>query len=565
MKLKDKIFNKYILYVICFVILNIFDAVRDMQLVSLQIQNRYIRLEDVLPGYKMGDIWMIVSNATGIFMMLIVLSGYKLKQFLTKVNAVWTGCCILAMIILPFVRTGKYGTILVQEEIAIINVWWIVLVAKQICVKAFREKKMPIKFNALAWLWIAITMCMFFSVAKSHMWPIFYLGMFGCFYLTEYKKQDIIRLFNAMIDGSIIAFVLMQTIACLLRPYDTARYEMLYSDCNMAASYYLIIYVMCLAKLHLLYIYQTKIWKRMLYTLMAGVALSLQFMTGCRTVWGAAVVVTVFYGIIVVKKLWNKNWISVFICGILLTAVTIMMLFSTYLAIRWMPTVLPARLWYADELERLNREVLIGESKYSEKYVEFDELIQQHLARIIRTFVPEWGDLSIIMPYTNDRLVGESKTAIITRGLTNVVATQEKTSKAIDLSLKDRAAIYKAYYNELTWWGNNITDENMVKMRYHAHSLYLQIAFSYGIPAGMLLIIIAVGLSIYSYKRVIKDRNNPYVIIPFMVCIIFFGTGIMNVVWNTGQLMLFLVYFTQYPFRKIDACICLAEEKKSEE
>ena len=203
--------------------------------------------------------------------------------------------------------------------------------------------------------------------------------------------------------------------------------------------------------------------------------------------------------------------------------------------------------------------------KYSEKYVEFDELIQQHLARIIRTFVPEWGDLSIIMPYTNDRLVGESKTAIITRGLTNVVATQEKTSKAIDLSLKDRAAIYKAYYNELTWWGNNITDENMVKMRYHAHSLYLQIAFSYGIPAGMLLIIIAVGLSIYSYKRVIKDRNNPYVIIPFMVCIIFFGTGIMNVVWNTGQLMLFLVYFTQYPFRKIDACICLAEEKKSEE
>ena len=52
------------------------------------------------------------------------------------------------------------------------------------------------------------------------------------------------------------------------------------------------------------------------------------------------------------------------------------------------------------------------------------------------------------------------------------------------------------------------------------------------------------------FKKVIKDRKNPYSVIAFMICVTFFGSGIMNVVWNTGQLMLFLLFFTQYPFKK---------------
>ena len=53
MRLKEKVFSKYTLYVLCFVILNFFDAIRDMQIVSLQIGQNYIRLEDVFPGYKL--------------------------------------------------------------------------------------------------------------------------------------------------------------------------------------------------------------------------------------------------------------------------------------------------------------------------------------------------------------------------------------------------------------------------------------------------------------------------------------------------------------------------------
>lgn len=560
MKIKEKIFSKYTLYVLCFVILNFFDAIRDMQFASLQINNGYIRLEDVLPGYKMGDIWLIISNATGILMMLIVLSGYNLKKFLTKTNLVWTGLCVVAMVVWPYMRTGQNGTILVQEEIAIINVWWIILVAKQIIMKALKTKKSPIKFNLIVCLWIAITLCMFFSVAKSHIWPVFYLGMFGTFYLTEYKKEDIVSLFNAMMDGSILAFVLMQTVACLLRPYDTIRYEMLYTDCNMAASYYLIIYVMFLAKLHVLYMNKAKGWKRLACVVGQGSTLVLMFMTGCRMVLVTAVLVTILYGIVAVRKLWQKKWINVFLRGIILVVITLVMLYPTYLIIRWVPTVIPARLWYYEEFERLESEVLLGDSKYSDKYVDIEELFEVQLIRFRSMFPKHEKESTMSSEIKRDYWSGEA--VIVCAVPIDLGKSVYLASISIsDSSLNDRMSIYKLYYDKLTWFGNAPTELENYEMRYHAHTLYLQIAYLYGIPAGILLVVIAICLVVGHWRNVLTENINPYAIIPFMICVIFFGSGIMNVVWNTGQLMLFLVFFTQYSFRNNKNCIEMIEEK----
>ena len=560
MKIKDKIFSKYTLYVLCFIILNFFDAIRDMQFASLQINNGYIRLEDVLPGYKMGDIWLIVSNASGILMMLIVLSGYQLKKLLTKTNIVWTVICAVAMVVWPYIRTGQNGTILVQEEIAIINAWWIILVAKQIIMKALKEKKSPIKFNLTVCLWIALTLCMFFSVAKTNVWPAFYLGMFGTFYLTEYKKKDVVCLFNAMIDGSIAAFVIMQTVACLLRPYDIVRYQMLYTDCNMAASYYLIIYVMFLAKLHVLHMNKAKCWKKLACVVSQGSTLVLMFMTGCRMVWVTAVVVTVVYGIVVVKILWKKNWINVFLKGTILVAVAIAMLYPTYLVIRWGPTVIPARLWYSAEFNRLEKEVLIEDSKYSHKYVGIDEMLELHLDRFLK-MLPQYETNNAMSPDLNkDYWKGEVVIACATPD--NLDINKYSPSITIsDSSFQDRMSIYKMYFEKLTWNGNNPSSVENYEMKYHAHNLYLQIAYLYGIPAGILLVIIAISLLIGHLRKVFREKDYPYTIVPLMMCVIFFVSGIMNVVWNTGQLMLFLLFFTQYSFGNYKNRAEMIEEK----
>lgn len=557
--MKNKICSKYILYVICFMCLNVFDAIRDMCLISLQIGQRYnIRVEDVFPGYKMGDIWTIVESSIGIIMMIIVLSGYKFKPFITKTNAVWTGLCIMAMAVLPYVRTGKYGTILIQEEIAIINIWWIFLVIKQICIKAFIERKTHIKFNAIACLWVALTLCMFFSVSRDRMWPIFYMGMFGCFYLTEYKKEDLKSLFNAMIDGSIWAFVIMQTVACFLRPYDTVRYEMLYSDCNSAALYYLIVFIMLLAKLHLLCVKKSKLWKRVLCVVGQGSVLALLFMTGCRTVWVVTITITFLYCVIVIKRLWNKRWIGVLWRGLVFCVITVVMVFPMYWIVRWGPTCVPARLWYAEEIipERIQYEVMVGESKNSEKYIELDELVTPLLQRFFNAFILKTGCTYIKLPYEDYTI------AASTQGITNVVALQDISSKIQDYSLRERFAIYKAYYEGLTWQGNNPTEQMSVEMRYHAHSLYLQIAYFYGIPAGILLIIIAIALIIYHYKKIMKYEKDPYAIIPFMICLAFFCVGIMGVVWVTGKLILFMLFFTQYPLKMNEEYKNVTEEKK---
>ena len=485
---------------------------------------------------------MIVTNLTGIVMMIIVVSGYKIKQFVTKMNALWTGLCIIAMVVLPYVRTGKYGTILIQEEIAIVNVWWIFLVVKEIFYKAIRKKKSPIKLNINILLWIAMTLCMFFSVAFTNIWPIFYLGMFGCFYLTEYSKKDFEDLLNAMIDGSILAFILMQAVACFLRPYDSLRYVMLYSDCNSTALYYLIIYIMLLAKLHIFVVTKSRIWKKTVCVLLQGCVLSFLFMTGGRTVWGITMMIMFFYGVVVIKRIWNKNWLTVFVSGIILFCVTAAMLVPMYELVRWIPTSVPARLWYQEEVEpgQFETEVLIGESKYSEKYVKLDELVGWLYRRFIRSFELNSEYIS------RGNIYMTTSTIAVTNGLVVEATIPEISNKFRDSSLNARIEIFNMFFEELNWWGNNSSG-----MKYtHAHNLYLQIAYMYGIPAGILLIVLAFTLTIFQYREIKRYRHNPYAIIPFMICLAFFGVGIMGVVWVPGRLIMFLLFFIQYPFKQ---------------
>ena len=133
----------------------------------------------------------------------------------------------------------------------------------------------------------------------------------------------------------------------------------------------------------------------------------------------------------------------------------------------------------------------------------------------------------------------------------DLVASQAISNLFYDASLRERLAIYQAYYDELNWRGNRQTGQESSEMRYHAHSLYLQIAYFYGIPAGGILIMISIALAMCDLKKIMKFKSNPYIIIPFFICIIFFVSGLMNVVWNTGQLMLFMLFFTQFPIEKI--------------
>ena len=119
--------------------------------------------------------------------------------------------------------------------------------------KVIEEKKIPLRIGLLGWTWIAFTVWSVISVA-GRWWPLWFLLMFGSFYLIRFSMEDRATLLDAMIDGTIASFFVIQSYAFLFRPYDIVRYRGAFNNCNMMALYYLIVYCMILFKIHLLHV-----------------------------------------------------------------------------------------------------------------------------------------------------------------------------------------------------------------------------------------------------------------------------------------------------------------------
>lgn len=514
-RLKKQIISKRFLYILCFIALNFIEYLKASQT---------------------GDIWKPAVNCMGLVMMVIVMSAYPLRKFVTRINMAYTGLCIAAMVAIYFHWQQHIGEYLLwQVETAILNIWWIGLVVKQIFQEIFVDKTKTFRPNLPGWLWIALSVLMICSVS-GRMWPLWYLLMFGSFYLTEYGKKDRTALWDGMINGTILSFFGIQIFAYGFRPYDTLRYVGAFNNCNTMALYYLMVYMMVLYKLHILQLQGGKKGWKLFYLTGAGGLLSFQLFTMGRTAWVTSAVVTVLYGLIVVKKLWEKKWHQVLLRGCALALAVVVTFLPVFYTIRWLPTILHYRVWYSGEYDE--KKVHSFDPPDSYKYVELDEFLEALLGRIANTL--KRADAH--NPFVLTAYASEDYERV---PLVHVSWTEDK-------GLLMRLTIYKAYLKDMTWYGNNsntgyyyIGDE--AYHSWHAQNLWLQIGYYFGIPAGILLIVLSVVMVYYYYRRILERSKNPYAIIPFFMCILCFTFGLMEVVWNPGQLIMFLIFFVQHP------------------
>ena len=539
---KDRFINKRMLYTVCFMMLTAIEIIRGSNFVEMEIPTGVIRLTEVTGGLKAADLWYIVGNLTGMVMMVIVFSAYKLKAFVTVSNGIWTFICLGTMCYLPYYKEHTQATFhLWQTETAILNVWWLFLIIKHLLIKSIKTKKIGINWNIPAIVWALMTLCTLISVNEKKIWTVWYFLMFGVFFLTEYTQKDRENMWNGLLNGLIVSFILVQVAAFFLRPYDYGRYLGLHYNTNMAGLYYLIIYVVCLCKLHLLQTQNAKKRTKGFYLLLAGCTLSLQFMTMCRTAWIISIVATVFYGIFVMRKIWRATWKSMIIRGILLVLSMAITFVPVFMAARWIPAMMPLRVWYSEEWGNEDR-VVMGESVYSEKYTDLDEFLESVFGRIALTFQSAQADNPFVLKvYAAESNIEYEQVEIV------------EPDWLKDPGLRYRLTIYKAYWDDLRWFGNE-NSKGYYKLgdidynSWHAQNVWLQLAYYYGIPAGALFVALTILLFVYSYKKMMKNKKNPYAIIPFFICLMYFGFGTMEVVWNLGQLSLFLIFFVNMPF-----------------
>lgn len=516
MKLLQKLFSKRTLYILCFMALSLIEFLRATQ---------------------RGNVWHAAVNCMGLVIMVIVFSAYPLKDFCTVINYIYTGFCAVAMIAVYFhwqQHVGEY--LLGQVETAILNIWWLGIFLRYLFRRVVIEKTITFKPNVLGWLGIIISVLMICSVS-GRLWPLWYFLMFGSFYVTKFTKEDRKALFDGMINGTILSFFCLQIYAYGFRPYDEVRYKGALSNCNMTALYYLVVYAMVLFKLHILECEKAhKGWK-LFYLIGAGGLLSFQFMTMGRTAWVSAIAVTIFYGIMVIRKLWQKKWHQVLGRGVALILAMVITFPVVFCTARWLPTILHHPIWYEGEYS-INK-VHPFDAADSWKYVEMDEFLEEVFGRILKTFAKIEKKNPLIL-YANATEMEMERVEYI------------QVPWTTDEALVGRISIYKAYWDKLTFIGHGENEGYFLLgdsgyYSWHAQNLYLQIAYFYGVPAGILLIVISAFMLYYYSKKMKQGKENVYAIIPFLFCIVYFVFGLMEVVWNPGQLVMFLFFFVQHP------------------
>lgn len=124
--------------------------------------------------------------------------------------------------------------------------------------------------------------------------------------------------------------------------------------------------------------------------------------------------------------------------------------------------------------------------------------------------------------------------------------------EGMDEALNIRLSIYAAYLRNLNWFGHPDAEghyqfADIDYFSWHAQNVWLQMAFSYGIPSGILFLILTVLLFRKNFGILKNAGNVPYKIIPFFICLLFFVYGLMELDWNVGQYSLILLFITQHP------------------
>ena len=572
-----------------------------------------LNLIEWLKATQTGDVWKVAVNVSGLVVMALVVSAYPGKEVFGTFSKVYGVICLAVMVGIYgywWLNPGQF--ILWQYLTVVMNLWLIGTMLRVLWRRASAGRLKRQKWDILGVLWVLLTIVM--VVSKSgRVWPIWFFLIYGMFYLTEYSEEDKTFLVEGMVEGTILSFFIMQIYAYGFRPYDEVRYKGPLSNCNMTALYYLIVYCMILAKLHFLTLKKAAKIKKLFWIIMAGGLLCFQFLTLCRTAWLSAIAVTFVYGILIMKRIWKDSLLKVLGKAVLLGVITLALFPVVFGTVRWLPTILHHPIWYEGEWSE--EKVHSFDPADSEKYVTMEEFLDTALGRFLQIFEEPRGSEGQVQQgveqvqqreeqvqqgesvLQSEEQVEQSEEQVQQResvesqealedsrlnrrgsdntdgDLTNELFMPDGYDQASAEAIGDevpildnskdwtsseiRVAIFKAYWNDLNWRGHSEKEGYyLITPKYrcwHAQNLWLQIAYYYGIPAGILLVVLTVVMIYYYISRCYQGKlDQKYGVLPLLFVILYFSFGVLEVVWNPGQLVFILIFLVQHPglFRK---------------
>lgn len=546
-------------------------------------------------GSTAGEIQLVCPNITLFMLGTIILSHYSWQDFRKLPYVLYGGIGIIGTLF-SILWGIKYTYFPIQWASGTIVILFYGLLFLRIFIGFFQQKERP-STSAKGLLFFVLLLLLIFISRYNQKTAILtlYFAVFA-FYLTNFTKQEKRLLILGLRDGVLLSFFILQGLAFVFRPYDTLRYLGMYSNTNMNALFYQIVYCAFLGNFCLfdtLYQREGSIYKKKFsapfYQVIkwgsfafACSMWSFVLLTMCRSALLSMGIVTILafaYCLFYHKR---RYFLSAFRYFGIFLFILFLSFPIVYSAVRYLPAVFHHPIWFYAEYSE--EKVHSWDSFDSPKYTSWKEVLQENFGRIFSfTMQPlQFPSNSLVVQYLQPLQITVHNSAALpiqtfsnntTLPIQNIPKystlqiVQDTFQDSASLPLQQttnnstaaRISIYKYYLSQLNLRGHQ-EEENGIWLSEdyfapHAHNLILQYAFHFGIPAGFLfflfLIVSALRLLARCLPRIFlkeKPSSNFYTV-PIFPLLFFCGAflfGMTEIMWRYGQLSNLLILLLPY-------------------
>lgn len=552
---KPGLLVKRIIYIVCFV---------------------WLCYLDHIIGSATGYIQHALKNYTGVVIAIIILTAYKIRDFVKLPYFLWIMLFFLGRYgILSWAQGVVYEYDKLNATLWNVGFYGIVLIRLLYAWKVERRRSRMWKVVFGVWLIMMLGMVI---IRPDVTWAGWFLLFFGCFYLTEFNEEDLNNLYSGMLEGIIIGFLLLQTCACMFRPYDMLRYEGMYSNANINALFYLLAYGAVLCKWYQMKLKRRPILLRLPVIALTGVLFGLTFLTMGRTALISILLLTVIFLLFqVISRKRGRLRMVLLDAGAVALAVFLSFL-PTYYVVRYLPAYVDMPLFFEADMNKLEKKIQQGEPVDSDKYTDLETVLKKSFGRLfwfreeVEATFHEWmpGRKLMVEAAEAVALIQTKEPAIFiiegmtaggiqpASGLNNIQPGEDKsmpllTAEEAEDPVKVRMSIYKYYIENTKWIGKRDgTQDLWLTSGYsapHAHNIFLHIAGEFGwIIGGLFLVMI-----ILSYHNVlmglVEKRQGKWYFRLFVTLIfttVAVSFGMLEICWTFGQLPFTMLFLVQY-------------------
>lgn len=480
--------------------------------------------------------FVVTFHTAELIMSLLILSYYEVDIF-HKHKPVFITYSILGLIIgiayICFRFRNEYAFRYPSVIVMVAGLFMMGICAICTIIYYVVDKNKPVINRPGFFIWFLLMLLMSASAGDYNLYALRFFICFLMFFLAPQNVKQRNLVFEGMIAGIILGFLLEFGFCLLFRPYDWVRYLGNFSNPNHNCLFLDFVLAAILGGLLLTRANESSKFIKVFLYILLGADLSCIYMTASRSGWIGAFAIfalyLVFYGKIIGKNVLKQVgvFILIFIIGLPVT----------YAAIRYVPLTNPYVKFYF--FDNHNFHTVHSNNKYDQSnYISFTNMLLSPLGRFSAVLGADTVSDNM------NSLTEEDKYEYSDDALLTV---EDESTNPILV----RFTIYKWYFDRLTLRGIPYDEQGFQLTPIHwvqdTHNIFLAYGTDYGVPAMILFIILIIYGAVYCIREAIKQKDVIYAISAMMIILppVF---GMFEYAWGYGLISMIAMYFVMKSF-----------------